>query len=173
LGLAGAVLAEPRALMLDEPANGLDPQSIHWMRDFLKAYAERGNAVLVSSHLLSEMQLMADHVVVIAKGELVADGSMADLVASSARNDVLVRTRPEDRQVLLEGLSAAGAVARAEGVDGVSVVGAQPGEVGLLAFSVGVPVLELMARRASLEQAFLELTEGQEQFRTGATGGVA
>ena len=131
LGLAGAVLAEPRALMLDEPANGLDPQSIHWMRDFLKAYAERGNAVLVSSHLLSEMQLMADHVVVIAKGELVADGSMADLVASSARNDVLVRTRPEDRQVLLEGLSAAGAVARAEGVDAVSVVGAEPGEVGL------------------------------------------
>ena len=97
------MLAEPRALMLDEPANGLDPQSIHWMRDFLKAYAERGNAVLVSSHLLSEMQLMADHVVVIAKGELVADGSMADLVASSTRNDVLVRTRPEDRQALSAG----------------------------------------------------------------------
>lgn len=173
LGLAGAVLAEPRALMLDEPANGLDPQSIHWMRDFLKAYAERGNAVLVSSHLLSEMQLMADHVVVIAKGELVADGSMADLVASSTRNDVLVRTRPEDRQVLIEGLSAAGALARPEGSDAISVVGAEPAEVGLTAFSVGVPVLELTARRASLEQAFLELTEGQEQFRTGATGGVA
>ena len=173
LGLAGAVLAEPRALMLDEPANGLDPQSIHWMRDFLKAYAERGNAVLVSSHLLSEMQLMADHVVVIAKGELVADGSMADLVASSARNDVLVRTRPADRQVLLEGLSAAGALARPEGSDAISVVGAEPAEVGLTAFSVGVPVLELTARRASLEQAFLELTEGQEQFRTGATGGAA
>ncbi len=93
LGLAGAVLAEPRALMLDEPANGLDPQSIHWMRDFLTAYAGRGNAVLVSSHLLSEMQLMADHVVVIAKGELVADGTMADLVASSTRNDVLLRTQ--------------------------------------------------------------------------------
>ena len=108
LGLAGAVLAEPRALMLDEPANGLDPQSIHWMRDFLTAYAERGNAVLVSSHLLSEMQLMADHVVVIAKGALVADGTMADLVASSTRNDVLVRTRPEDRQALLGGSGRGG-----------------------------------------------------------------
>ncbi len=173
LGLAGAVLAEPRALMLDEPANGLDPQSIHWMRDFLKGYAERGNAVLVSSHLLSEMQLMADHVVVIAKGELVADGTMADLVASSTRNDVLVRTRPEARQSLVDGLAAAGVGASPEGADAVSVVGASSEEVGLIAFAVGVPVLELMARRASLEEAFLELTEGQEQFRTGSIGDVA
>ncbi len=173
LGLAGAVLAEPRALMLDEPANGLDPQSIHWMRDFLKTYAERGNAVLVSSHLLSEMQLMADHVVVIAKGALVADGTMADLVASSTRNDVLVRTRPEDRQALLDGLAAAGLAASPEGSDAVSVGGAEPEAVGLVAFAIGVPVLELMARRASLEQAFLELTEGQEQFRTGSAGDAA
>ncbi len=173
LGLAGAVLAEPKALMLDEPANGLDPQSIHWMRDFLKDYAERGNAVLVSSHLLSEMQLMADHVVVIAKGELVADATMSDLVASSTRNDVLVRTRPEDRQALLDGLTAAGVEAGPEGSDAVTVTGTDPEAVGLIAFTVGVPVLELMARRASLEEAFLELTEGQEQFRTGSIGGAA
>ncbi len=170
LGLAGAVLAEPRALMLDEPANGLDPQSIHWLRDFLTAYAKRGNAVLVSSHLLSEMQLMADHVVVIARGALVADGTMADLVATSTRNDVLVRTRPEDRHTLIDGLTAAGIQAVAEGPDAVSVVDAESDAVGLIAFSIGVPVLELMARRASLEQAFLELTEGQEQFRTGSIG---
>lgn len=168
LGLAGAVLSEPRALMLDEPANGLDPQSIHWMRDFLKDYAQRGNAVLVSSHLLSEMQLMADHVVVIAKGAVMADSSMTELVASSSRNDVLVRTRPEDLEALLGGLTGAGLEASPEGPDAVAVLGAEPSAVGLIAFSAGVPVLELMARRASLEQVFLELTEGQEQFRTGS-----
>ncbi len=170
LGLAGAVLSEPRALMLDEPANGLDPQSIHWMRDYLKAYAKRGNAVLVSSHLLSEMQLMADHVVVIAKGSVVADGTMAELVATSTRNDVLVRTRPEDREALIAGLSAAGITAVPEERDGISVTGASPSAVGLIAFSAGLPVLELTARRASLEQAFLELTQDREQFRTGSTG---
>jgi len=173
LGLAGAVLAEPRALMLDEPANGLDPQSIHWLRDFLKDYAQRGNAVLVSSHLLSEMQLMADHVVVIAKGALVADGTMAELVASSTRNDVLVRTRPEDRQALVAGLAAQGVEVTVEGSDAVSVAGVAPEAVGLVAFAVGVPVLELMARRATLEEAFLELTEGKEQFRTRPVGDAA
>ena len=173
LGLAGAVLAEPRALMLDEPANGLDPQSIHWLRDFLKDYAQRGNAVLVSSHLLTEMQLMADHVVVIAKGTLVADGTMAELVASSTRNDVLVRTRAEDRQALVTGLAAQGIGATAEGADAVSVAGATPEAVGLIAFALGVPVLELMARRATLEEAFLELTEGQEQFQTKSMGDAA
>ncbi len=173
LGLAGAVLSEPRALMLDEPANGLDPQSIHWMRDFLKAYARSGNAVLVSSHLLSEMQLMADHVVVIARGAVVADGTMAELVASSTRNDVLVRTRPEDREALLTGLVAAGVRAVPEGPDAVAVTGATPSAVGLTAFATGVPVLELSARRASLEQVFLELTQDGEQFRTGSIGDAA
>ncbi len=170
LGLAGAVLAEPHALLLDEPANGLDPQSIHWMRDFLRAYAARGHAVLVSSHLLSEMQLMADHVVVIARGSMVADGSLAELVATSTRNDVLVRTRPADRAALVAALAGAGIGAVAEGEDGVAVTGAETGAVGLAAFHAGVPVLELTARRASLEQAFLELTEGQEQFQTGSGG---
>ncbi len=172
LGLAGAVLSEPRALMLDEPANGLDPQSIHWMRDFLKAYAARGNAVLVSSHLLSEMQLMADHVVVIARGSVVADGTLAELVASSTRNDVLVRTRPEDRQALIAGLAAAGVPAVPEGADGIAVADTTTSAVGLIAFSAGVPVLELFARRASLEQVFLELTADREQFRTGSIGGT-
>ncbi|MBU6348043.1 MAG: ATP-binding cassette domain-containing protein, partial [Actinomycetales bacterium] len=88
LGLAGAILTEPRHLILDEPANGLDPQSIHWLRDFLKSYAAAGNTVFVSSHLLSEMELMAEHLVVIAKGKLISDESMSSFVARGTGNDV-------------------------------------------------------------------------------------
>jgi ABC-2 type transport system ATP-binding protein len=180
LGLAGAVLAEPRNLMLDEPANGLDPQSIQWLRDFLRHYAARGNAVLVSSHLLSEMQLMADHVVVIAKGALVADSALTDLVEASTRNDVIVRVRADDAAALADALAAAGmgvpAAPTVEGESAVLVVATNdPGEVGMVAFAAGVPVLELALRRASLEQAFLDLTAGREQFKTGTdeTGGAA
>ena len=180
LGLAGAVLAEPRNLMLDEPANGLDPQSIHWLRDFLRAYAARGNAVLVSSHLLSEMQLMADHVVVIAGGKLVADSSLDELVAASTRNDVVMRARAGDAEALTQALESAGLpVSEPPTVDGESVVlvvaTTDSAAVGLAAFGAGVPVLELTLRRPSLEQAFLDLTEGREQFRTGSDeiGGAA
>ncbi|MGB7979308.1 MAG: AAA family ATPase [Candidatus Nanopelagicales bacterium] len=173
LGLAGAVSAQPRALMLDEPANGLDPQSIHWLRDFLIACAQRGNAVLVSSHLLSEMQLMAAHVAVMTSGAVVADGTMSDLVATTTGSDVLVRTRPEDRQALIDGLLAQVVRAAPEEADAVSVVGVPSERVGLIAFAVGVPVLELVTRRASLEQAFVELTEGREQSRAGSIGNLA
>jgi ABC-2 type transport system ATP-binding protein len=172
LGLAGAVLSEPRNLMLDEPANGLDPQSIQWLRDFLRHYAARGNAVLVSSHLLSEMQLMADHVVVIAKGALVADSALTDLVETSTRNDVLLRVRAQDAEPLARALAGAGisvpSPPTVEGESAVLVVATNdPGPVGMAAFSAGVPVLELSLRMASLEQAFLDLTAGREQFKTG------
>ena len=179
LGLAGAILAEPRNLMLDEPANGLDPQSIHWMRDFLRGYAAKGNAVLVSSHLLSEMQLMADHVVLIAEGRLVADSSLSDLVAASTRNDVLVRVRAGDAEALTRALAAAQLEAAPPSVEGETaalvVASNDPSAVGLAAFGAGIPVLELALRKASLEQAFLDLTEGHEQFKTGTDhpGGVA
>ncbi|MFM7063384.1 MAG: ATP-binding cassette domain-containing protein, partial [Actinomycetes bacterium] len=163
LGLAGALLAAPRTLMLDEPANGLDPQSIHWLRDFLKDYAAQGNSVLVSSHLLSEMELMADHVVVIAKGRLVADASMSDLVARSRRNDVLVRTVAADRDRLAAALREGGLTAQAEGPDGLTVTGATTDQVGRAAHAQGVLLLELTARVASLEDAFLELTDSDQQ----------
>ena len=167
LGLAGALLAAPSTLMLDEPANGLDPQSIHWLRDFLQDYAAQGNSVFVSSHLLSEMELMADHVVVIAKGRLVADASMADLVARSRRNDVLVRTDAADRDRLLGVLAATGFAVAPEGTDGVAVTGATTDEVGRAAHDQGVVLLELTARVASLEDAFLELTDSDQQYKVG------
>ncbi len=167
LGLAGALLAAPRTLMLDEPANGLDPQSIHWLRDFLQDYAAQGNSVFVSSHLLSEMELMADHVVVIAKGRLVVDATMDEIVAQSRRNDVLVRTEPADRARLGEALVAQGWTAEPEGPDGLAVSGATTDQVGQVAHEAGVGLRELTARVASLEDAFLELTDADQQYRVG------
>jgi ABC-2 type transport system ATP-binding protein len=165
LGLAGAILAQPKVLLLDEPANGLDPQSIQWLRDFLQHYAQQGNVVFVSSHLLSEMQLMAEHLVVIAAGKLVADASLEDFVARSTRNDVLVRVSDLDalERVLLE----QGLTVVREGEDRLAVATSDTDLVGDAAFRAGVVVRELTRRTASLEQAFLELTSEGQQFRTG------
>jgi ABC-2 type transport system ATP-binding protein len=165
LGLAGAILAAPKVLLLDEPANGLDPQSIQWLRDFLRHYAGQGNTVFVSSHLLSEMALMAEHLVVIAAGRLIADESLDDFVARSTRNDVLVRC--SDPAALAAALAAEGVVTSPEGPDGLAVQTADTDRVGDVAFRAGVAVRELTRRTASLEEAFLELTNDQQQFRTG------
>ena len=163
LGLAGAILANPGALLLDEPANGLDPQSIQWLREFLRHYAEEGNAVLVSSHLLSEMQLMAQHVVVIARGRLVADGTVDELV--SQRSDVFVRSADPAR--LGEALRRSGADVDREGDDGLAVVGMSTDDVGRIAFESGVSLRELTQRKASLEETFMELTGDAQEFAFG------
>ena len=167
LGLAGAILTQPKHLMLDEPANGLDPQSIHWLRDFLKGYAAQGNTVFVSSHLLSEMELMAEHLVVIAKGKLIADEPMTSFVARGTGNDVLVRTAVESITTLNNALSASGFAVTAVDSTALAVRGADSERVGQLAFQAGVPVFELVARQASLEEAFLELTDDQQGYKTG------
>ena len=165
LGLAGAILAEPKVLLLDEPANGLDPQSIQWLRDFLRHYARQGHVVFVSSHLLSEMQLLAEHLVVIAAGRLVADETLDAFVARSTRNDVLVRV--SDVAALERVLAEQGLTVVREGDDGLAVATADTDLVGDAAFRAGVVVRELTRRSASLEQAFLELTSDDQQFRTG------
>ena len=167
LGLAGAILAAPRVLLLDEPANGLDPQSIQWLRDFLRHYAAQGNVVFVSSHLLSEMALMAEHLVVIAAGRMLADEPLDSFVARSTRNDVLVRC--SDPALLASTLRSAGVTAVPEGADGLAVATSDTDLVGDAAFRAGVVVRELTRRTASLEEAFLELTSDQQQFRTGET----
>jgi len=166
LGLAGAILGRPKVLLLDEPANGLDPQSIQWLRDFLRHYAAQGNVVFVSSHLLSEMQQMADRLVVIASGKMIADDSLANVVARSTRNDVLVRC--SDPAALAAALAAEGVAATPEGADGLAVATADTDRVGDVAFRAGVAVRELTRRTASLEEAFLELTGGTEQFKFGS-----
>ncbi|MFZ9986863.1 MAG: ATP-binding cassette domain-containing protein [Candidatus Nanopelagicales bacterium] len=165
LGLAGAILANPQALMLDEPANGLDPQSIQWLREFLRHYASQGHAVLVSSHLLSEMQLMADHVVVIARGRLVAEGAVEEL--SARGSDVLVRT--DDVAGLRAALKARGARVSDEGGNALGVSGLGRDDVGRAAFESGCIVFELSERRASLEETFLQLTGDGQEFAFGET----
>ncbi len=171
LGLAGAILANPRVLLLDEPANGLDPMSINWLRDFLRDYAAADRAVFVSSHLLNEMQLMADRVVVIAKGRLVADESMPQFVARSTRNDVYLRTPEID--TMINALAAEGINSIREGDGGLSVIGVDVRRVGELAFATGIPVWELTTRTASLEQAFLELTGDEQEFGVGMVDALA
>ncbi|KQS98643.1 ATP-binding cassette domain-containing protein [Cellulomonas sp. Leaf395] len=165
VGLATAILAEPDVLMLDEPSNGLDPQSIQWLREFLRAYAHAGHTVFVSSHLLPEMQLMADHVVVIGRGTVLADQSVADFVDRSASSQVLVRVA--DTAAVLSAATRAGLAAVSEGPDGVVVTGASTEQVGLLVHETGQPVRELVARNASLEQAFIDLTRDAQEYTGG------
>ena len=167
LGLAGALLAQPKVMLLDEPANGLDPQSIQWLRDFLRHYASQGNVVFVSSHLLSEMQLMADHLIVIAKGKMVANDSLAAFVARSSGNDILVRC--SDPAKLAAAMASVGVHCVPEGADGLAVQLANTDWIGDAAFKYGITVYELTKRTASLEDAFLELTSGDQQFQLGSS----
>lgn len=167
LGIAAAILGDPKYLLLDEPANGLDPEGIAWLRNFLKEYADRGNAVFVSSHLLSEMAQMADNVVVIGKGKLIADTSIEALVAGNKHSSVFVRTGslPKFKKTL-----HAKKLVFSEEAGGVRVQGATTDKLGKLAFEAGVPVLELAGQQASLEQAFLELTADAEEYSGKETG---
>jgi ABC-2 type transport system ATP-binding protein len=165
LGLAGAILADPQVLMLDEPANGLDPQSIQWLRDFLKYYASTGKSVLVSSHLLSEMELLADDVVVIARGQLIASESMSAFLSRAAGSAVIVRT--DDSQRLSELLTNVGVTSSATGLNTLTIPGQTTDRIGEVAFANGIKLAELSSRSASLEQVFLELTEEGQEYRVG------
>jgi len=167
LGLAGAILAEPQVLMLDEPANGLDPQSIQWLRDFLKSYASLGRSVFVSSHLLNEMQLLADDLVVIARGKLIAAETMPEFLARSQGSSVRIRT--PQLTALQDALRAEGINVEASGATGLVAMNTTTDHVGNLAFRAGVQLSELTAHTASLEDVFLQLTEGQQDYQIGGT----
>lgn len=162
LGIAAAILSKPKYLLLDEPANGLDPEGIVWLREFLKDYADQGNAVFVSSHLLSEMSQMADNVIVIGKGKLIVSTSIKELVSNNTHSSVFVRTPSNTKlQKILEGKSLS--VKSVD--DGLEISATKTDEVGKLAFAAGLPILELTSRNASLEDVFLQLTEGTEEFQ--------
>lgn len=165
LGLAGAILGDPQVLFLDEPANGLDPATIHWLRDFLKHYASLGRCVFVSSHLLSEMELMADELVVIARGRLIANESIGDFVNRGMKNQIQVRVDQPER--LLGILNQKSISAHLAGENWVEVTSPDTDTVGHIAFESGVRVLELKRNRASLEETFLALTDDKQEFETG------
>jgi ABC-2 type transport system ATP-binding protein len=162
LGLAAALLGDPHTLILDEPANGLDPQGIQWMRQLLKHLAGQGRSVFVSSHLLSEMALLADDLVVIGRGRLISSGPVADFV-KGARGSVVVVRSPDAARLaeLLQGRDGV----TVEAVDGgLQVGGLETAEIGDLAFDNGIRLHELTARLATLEEAFLEATAGSEEY---------
>jgi len=155
LALAGALLGEPSVLLLDEPANGLDPEGIAWLRGFLRHYAAQGATVLVSSHVLAEVEQTADHVVIINRGRLVRAATLADL-ASAAGSRVLVRTPDADRLAVT--LRVAGATVTVEG-EVLTVEGTDAPSVGRLALREGVELHELTPAGADLERIFLSLTD--------------
>jgi ABC-2 type transport system ATP-binding protein len=163
LGLAAALLGDPHTLILDEPANGLDPQGIQWLRQLLKALAAEGRSVFVSSHLLSEMALMADELVVIGKGRLIASGPVSEFVRNARTGAVLVRT-PQAAE--LEALLTRQPGITVEAVaDGLRVTGTEAHAIGDLAFDNRIRLHELATQLATLEEAFLEATAGAEEFQ--------
>ncbi|MDQ1464327.1 MAG: type transport system ATP-binding protein [Actinomycetota bacterium] len=169
LGIATALLGDPEVLLFDEPINGLDPEGILWIRTLLRGLAGEGRTVFVSSHLMSEMALTADHLVVIGRGRLIADSSTADLIARSSQGFVHVRT--PDADGLSSVLRAAGAAVHAE-AGSLRVTGLDCAAVGELAALHRVVLHELSPRAASLEEAFMELTKDTVDFRTEVTVGM-
>ncbi|MFI5688848.1 ATP-binding cassette domain-containing protein [Streptomyces sp. NPDC051636] len=171
LGIAGALLGDPRILMFDEPVNGLDPEGIHWIRTLMKSLAAQGRTVFVSSHLMSEMAVTADHLVVIGQGRLLADTSMAEFIRRNSRSYVRIRT-PE-RERLLDVLHGAGITVLEAGGDALEVDGEKGELIGELAARHQVVLHELSPQRASLEEAFMRLTaESVEYHAHSDTAGL-
>ncbi|MGW6056285.1 ABC transporter ATP-binding protein [Streptomyces sp. NPDC055189] len=167
LGIAAALLGDPRVIMLDEPSNGLDPEGIIWIRELLRRLAREGRTVLVSSHLMNETATFADHLVILGRGRLLADTSMPDFIAAHSSPRVRLRTPSIDR---LRGLLTDKGYVMAAGDDGRwTVEGAQAGEIGSIAAGHGIPLLELSDEQASLEQAYLALTADDTEFAATAT----
>ncbi|MBE1590373.1 ATP-binding cassette domain-containing protein [Nonomuraea angiospora] len=166
LGIAAALLGDPPVLMLDEPFNGLDPEGIVWIRGFLRSLAAEGRAVLVSSHLMSELQDTAGHLVVVGRGRVVADTSVADLIATASQDRVTLRTqaRPEAMSVLAE----AGGTVTVTDRDTLVVSGLAAEHIVRLLASRAVPFSEVAAHRASLEEAYLDLTRDAVEFKGAA-----
>ncbi|MDT9680600.1 ATP-binding cassette domain-containing protein [Streptomyces sp. TRM76323] len=162
LGIAAALLGDPRILMFDEPVNGLDPEGIHWIRNLMKHLASEGRTIFVSSHLMSEMALTADHLIVIGQGKLLADMSMADFIQRNSRS--YVRLRTPQREQAKDALAAAGLTAVDAGDGALEIDGESTERVGELLAEHRVVLHELSAQRASLEEAFMRMTAGAVEY---------
>ena len=169
LGIAAALLGDPPILIFDEPVNGLDPQGIHWIRELFKSLATGGRTIFVSSHLMSEMALTADHLIIIGRGRLLADMPTEQFVESNARTDVLVRSPRADK--LAELLTAHGAIVATKSDGALAVTGMEAPAIANFAADHGIAVYELVPRHASLEQAYLDITSDSVEYRTGAPTG--
>ena len=167
LGIAAALLGDPAVLIFDEPINGLDPDGIHWVRTLMRALAAEGRTVLASSHLMSEMALTADHLLVIGKGRLIADTSADEFVRSSSQRSVHVRS-PQAAELAARCREAGATVAGPDAgtdPDVIEITGMDSAEVGRLAAAHGIVLVELIPVKASLEEAFMELTRDSVEYQ--------
>jgi ABC-2 type transport system ATP-binding protein len=165
LGIATALLGDPATLLLDEPVNGLDPEGIQWVRQLLRSLAAEGRSILVSSHLMSEMALTADRLIVVGKGRLITEGSVEDVVGRGSTSHVRVAAAdPRSLQLLLHDC---GADVETGADDTLIVTGMDAREVGIVAGTAGITLYELSPRSASLEEAFMELTRGASEYHAG------
>ncbi len=168
LGIAAAMLGDPAAIMLDEPFNGMDPEGIVWMRGFLRALAGQGRAVLVSSHLMSELQDTADHLVVVGRGKAIADTTTAELLAAASGDRVRLRTTAVAQTASL--LERAGATVEVTGPDALTISGLSAERAVAVLSAAAVPFSEVAAHRATLEQAYMELTRDAVEYRPADPG---
>jgi len=169
LGIASALLGDPQILMFDEPVNGLDPEGIHWIRNLMQHLAAEGRTVFVSSHLMSEMALTAEHLVVIGRGRLLADTSMADFIAENSRTYVRIRTPESER---MRGALAGAGITPVTAPDGsIQVEHVDAARIGELAAGHQIVLHELSPQKASLEEAFMQLTAGSVEYHAHDEGG--
>ena len=168
LGIAAALLGDPPVLMFDEPFNGMDPEGIVWMRGFLRSLAAQGRAVLVSSHLMSELQDTASHLVVVGRGRVIADTSVADLLAAASGDRVFLRTTAAAQAMTV--LEHAGATVTATGPGTLTITGLAAGRVAALLGEHAVPLSEISEHRATLEEAYMGLTQDAVEYRAEPAG---
>ena len=165
LGIAAALLGDPQTVMLDEPVNGLDPEGIHWIRNLLKGLAAEGKTVFVSSHLMSEMALTADHLIVVGRGRLIADTGVDEFLRHASGNAVRVRSPQADQLAAL--LTSPGVTVTVVEPGLLEVTGATAPQIGEAAAGRGIVLHELMPQQVSLEEAFMDLTRDDVEFRAG------
>jgi ABC-2 type transport system ATP-binding protein len=164
LGIASALLADPQTLILDEPVNGLDPDGVRWIRNLLKGLANEGRTVFLSSHLMSEMALTADHIILVGKGRLLRDQSMAEFIAGASADVVTVRS-PQSGQ-LAQLLAGTGVTVRDVAAQTLEVQGLTSDQIGIIAAGAGITLLELATNAASLEEAYMALTDDAIDYRS-------
>ena len=164
LGIASALLADPATILLDEPVNGLDPEGVLWIRNLLKRLAAEGRTVFVSSHLMSEMALTADHLIIVGRGRLIRDSSVTDFIAEASSQSVRVRTPEATR--LADLLAGRGVTVSSPEPGELTVSGLSGEQIGSAAAQAGLPIYELAPVQASLEQAFMELTKDAVEYRS-------
>ncbi|WP_405794649.1 ABC transporter ATP-binding protein [Streptomyces sp. NBC_01506] len=171
LGIAAALLGDPEILMFDEPVNGLDPEGIHWIRNLMKTLASQGRTIFVSSHLMSEMALTAEHLIVIGQGKLLANTSMADFIQENSRS--FVRLRSPQREQIRDALHEGGFTVTEASDGALEIDGSTSEEVGELAARHGLVLHELSSQRASLEEAFMQMTAESVEYHAHSGGGTA